>query len=299
MRRIIVLVAAIALAACDRSKPQLEKTLKQVQQISAEKDSLLRDVMATSQFIADVNTDLAKVRGPNGAVPVAAKGADAESTLTPEQQREAIRAKITELSKRLVENESRLAASRARVKELTAGNASLSAQLSAYDSTIAGFKSIIENQKSQIETLTEQVNTLQAENASLKQEKTQLTGEKMQLSAEKAALIGERDQVFYVIGTRDELVKRHVIELTGGFLGLGKTIVAVRDAPASEFTVADKTTLTQIPFPTDKPYRIVTRQDVQALDTPPGADGRIKGGLKIVNADRFWAASKFLIIVEQ
>lgn len=299
MRRIIVLAAAVALAACDRSKPQLEKTLQQVQQISAEKDSLLRDVMATSQFIADVNNDLAKVRGPNGAVPTAAKSADAESALTPEQQREAIRAKITELSKRLVENESKLAASRARVKELTAGNSSLAAQLSAYDSTIAGFKSIIENQKSQIETLTEQVNTLQAENASLKQEKTQLTGEKAQLTAEKAALVTDRNTVYYVIGTRDELVKRHVIELTGGFLGLGKTIVPVRDPAVAEFTAGDKTTLGQIPFPTGKPYRIVTRQDVEALDTPPGPDGRIKGGLKIVNADKFWAASKFLIIVEQ
>ena len=221
------------------------------------------------------------------------------AALTPEQQREAIRTKITELSKRLVENEAKLAASRARVKELTAGNASLAAQLAAYDSTIAGFKSIIESQKSQIETLTEQVNTLQAENASLRQEKTQLAGEKAQLTAEKSALITDRNTVYYVIGARDELVKRHVIELSGGFLGLGKTIVPVRDPAVGEFTAVDRTVVTQIPFPTGKPYRIVTRQDVQALDTPPGPDGRLKGGLKIVNVDKFWAASKFLIVVEQ
>ena len=143
------------------------------------------------------------------------------------------------------------------------------------------------------------MNTLQAENASLKQEKTQLTGEKAQLTAEKAALVTDRNTVYYVIGTRDELVKRHLIELSGGFLGLGKTIVPVRDPAVAEFTAGDKTTLGQIPFPTGKPYRIVTRQDVEALDTPPGPDGRLKGGLKIVNADKFWAASKFLIIVEQ
>ena len=65
------------------------------------------------------------------------------------------------------------------------------------------------------------------------------------------------------------------------------------------FTLADRTTLVQIPFPTAKPYRIVSRQAVEALDTPPGPDGRITGGLRIVNADKFWAASKFLIVVEQ
>jgi len=299
MRPLIVLVAAVALAACERSKPQLERTLKQVQQISAEKDSLLHDVMATSQFIADVNSDLAKVRSTGGAVPVAGKGTDLENSLTPDQQREAIRAKIAELAKRLVDNESHLAASRARVKSLTAGNVALAAQLTAYDSTIAGFKSIIDNQKSQIEALTERVNTLQAENASLKQEKAQLAGEKLQLTENLAALISEANKVYIVIGTRDELVKRHVVELSGGFLGFGKTIVPVRDPDVSQFSVADRTTLTQIPFPTEKPYRIVSRQDVASLDTPPGADGRIKGGLRILNADKFWVASKFLIVVEQ
>ncbi|MCX5764224.1 MAG: hypothetical protein NTU67_06280 [Gemmatimonadetes bacterium] len=299
MRGLIVLVATVALAACERSKPQLERTLKQVQQISAEKDSLLHDVMATSQFIADVNSDLAKVRSAGGVVPVAGKGTDLENSLTPDQQREAIRAKIAELAKRLVDNESHLAASRARVKSLTAGNVSLAAQLTAYDSTIAGFKSIIDNQKSQIEALTDRVNTLQAENASLKQEKAQLAGEKLQLTENLAALISEANKVYIVIGTRDELVKRHVVELSGGFLGFGKTIVPVRDPDVSQFSVADRTTLTQIPFPTEKPYRIVSRQDVASLDTPPGADGRIKGGLRILNADKFWVASKFLIVVEQ
>jgi len=299
MRPLIVLVAAVALAACERSKPQLERTLKQVQQISAEKDSLLHDVMATSQFIADVNSDLAKVRSTGGAVPVAGKGTDLENSLTPDQQREAIRAKIAELAKRLVDNESHLAASRARVKSLTTGNVALAAQLTAYDSTIAGFKSIIDNQKSQIEALTERVNTLQAENTSLKQEKAQLAGEKLQLTENLAALISEANKVYIVMGTRDELVKRHVVELSGGFLGFGKTIVPARDPDVSQFTAADRTTLTQIPFPTEKPYRIVSRQDVASLDTPPGADGRIKGGLRILNADKFWAASKFLIVVEQ
>ena len=299
MRRRIVLVVAVALAACDRSKPQLERTLKQVQQISAEKDSLLRDVMATSQFIADVNSDLAKVRAPGGAVPVAGTRGDVENTLSPEQQREAIRAKITELSRRLVENESKLAASRARVKELTAGNTALVAQVTAYDSTIAGFQSIIGNQRSQIEALTEQVNTLQAENASLKAEKSQLAGENVQLTENVAALVAERNKVYYVIGTRDDLVKRHLVELSGGVLGFGKTIVPVRDPDVAAFTLADRTTLVQIPFPTAKPYRIVSRQAVEALDTPPGPDGRITGGLRIVNADKFWAASKFLIVVEQ
>jgi hypothetical protein len=62
MRKLFLLAAVVAISACDRSKPELEKTLVQVKQVSAEKDSLLRDVMATTQFIAEANTELSKVR---------------------------------------------------------------------------------------------------------------------------------------------------------------------------------------------------------------------------------------------
>ena len=45
MKKFAMLVAVLAIAACDRSKPELDKTLVQMQQISAEKDSLLKDVI--------------------------------------------------------------------------------------------------------------------------------------------------------------------------------------------------------------------------------------------------------------
>ena len=166
---------AVTVVACDGSKKELEKTVAQMQQISAEKDSLLKDVMSTSQFIADVNTELAKVKSRSAGKPVAGQAGELESNMTPAQQREAIKAKLAELTQRLNESESRLAASRNRVRDLTANNAQLSSQMAAYDSTIASFKTIIDNQKTEIASLTEQINALQAENTTLKAEKATLT----------------------------------------------------------------------------------------------------------------------------
>ena len=139
MRKFTLFIAALTLMACDKSKPELDKTIVQMQQISAEKDSLLKDVMQTSQFIADVNTQLATVKSKNAGKPVKGAAANAESSLTPAQQRDAIKTKIKELTDRLNEAESRLGASRNRVKELTANNAALTSQLASYDSTIAAF----------------------------------------------------------------------------------------------------------------------------------------------------------------
>jgi len=105
-RRIAGLTLAtlvFSLGACDRSKAQLEQTLQQVQQISSEKDSLLKDVMETSQFIAEVNSELAKVRSRTAGRPVQGRPGEMESNLTPTQQREAIKARVTELTARALE----------------------------------------------------------------------------------------------------------------------------------------------------------------------------------------------------
>ncbi|HLA89588.1 MAG TPA: hypothetical protein VJL28_04035 [Gemmatimonadaceae bacterium] len=298
MRRFTILAAVLALVACDRSRPELEKTLAQVQQISAEKDSLLKDVMQTSQFIAEVNSELARVKSRNVGKPTVGKAGEMESTLSPAEQREAIKTKVKEMTDRLNESESRLAASRKRVADLTSNNAALATQLAAYDSTIAAFRTIIDNQKSEIASLTEQVGVLTGENVQLKAEKVQLTTEKTALSAEKEQLTVERNTVYYVIGTKDELLKKRLIEQTGGTLGIGKAQVPARDLNPAEFTSIDKTKVMEIAFPdADRAYRIITRQDVTALETAPDKGGRIKGGLKIRDAEKFWAASKFLVLI--
>jgi chromosome segregation ATPase len=300
MKKFVMLAAVLAIAACDKSKPELDKTIVQMQQIAAEKDSLLKDVMQTSQFIADVNTQLATVKSRNATKPVKGAAAGAEASLTPAQQRDAIKDKIKELTDRLNEAESRLGASRNRVKDLSANNAALSSQLASYDSTIAAFKTIIDNQKTEIVSLNAQLAALQVENAGLKQEKAQLTTEKTQLVEEKSSLTSERNTVYYVIGTKDELLKKKIIEQTGGTLGVGKTQVPARELNPADFTVIDKSKVSEIAFPkSDKTYKVITRQDVSALETAPDKGGRIKGGLKITNTEKFWAASKFLIVLEQ
>jgi phage shock protein A len=300
MKKFVIIAAVLAIAACDRSKPELDKTIVQMQQISAEKDSLLKDVMQTSQFIADVNTQLATVKSRNAAKPVKGVAGGAETSLTPAQQRDAIKDKIKELTDRLNGAESRLGASRNRVKDLTAANAALNSQLASYDSTIAAFKTIIDNQKTEIVSLNAQLSALQTENAELRQDKAQLTTEKTQLADDKSSLTTERNTVYYVIGTKDELLKKKIIEQAGGTLGVGKTQVPARDLNPADFTSIDMTKVTQIAFPkADKTYKVITRQDISALETAPDKSGRITGGLKIVNAGKFWAASKFLIILEQ
>jgi predicted nucleic acid-binding Zn-ribbon protein len=300
MRKLALLMAVVAISACDSSKPELEKTLVQVQQISAEKDSLLRDVMATTQFIADANTELSKVRSSANAKPKVTTTGENEGKLAPSEQRAQLLARIKGITASLNEADSRLVASRKRVSMLDTNNAGLKMQLAAYDSTITSFKAIIESQKAQVMDLTSQVNALTTENTTLKAFNVQLTTDKTSLTGERDKLTNERNTVYYIVGTKDDLLKRHIIVQTGGMLGLGKVQVAARELNPADFTSIDKTAVGEIPLPkAGTPYKIVTRQDVAALETQPDEKGRVRDSIKIKDAGQFWAASKYLIVIEQ
>jgi septal ring factor EnvC (AmiA/AmiB activator) len=298
MRKTFLLFAAamLTITACDSSKAELQKQLEQVKVISSEKDSLLKDVMATSQFIADVNTELSRVKDAKAGKPT--KGAAGElPNLSPAEQRTQMLGRIKLLTDRVNEAESRLAASRQRVAAMTTDNANLTKQLAQYDSTITAFKSIIENQKAEIASLTAQVSALQGENVALKADKAALTTEKEVLTTEKVALTSERNTVYYVIGTKDELRKKGIIVKKGGILGVGAADIPATTLNPADFTSIDKTKVSEITLPRqDKSYRILSRQDVAATDRP--AKGGYKTAIKITNAEQFWTASKFLIIVQ-
>jgi hypothetical protein len=300
MRKLALLMAVVAISACDRSKPELEKTLVQVQTISAEKDSLLRDVMATTQFIADANTELSKVRTSASAKPKVSTTGENEGKLSPSEQRTALLARVKGITASLNEADSRLAASRKRVAMLDTNNVGLKSQLAAYDSTITSFKTIIENQKSQVLDLTAQINALTTENTQLKAFNVALTTDKGSLTVERDRLTTERNTVYYVIGTKEDLLKRHIIVQTGGMMGIGKVQVAARELNPADFTSIDKTAVANIPLPNaEKHYKIVTRQDVAALEMQPDEKGMIKTAIAIKDPVQFWGASKYLIIIEQ
>lgn len=291
----IFAVATLGLSACV-PKADLQKQLDQVKLISAEKDSLLKDVMTTSQFIADVNGELARVKTANAGKPTKGGTGELENP-SPAEQRTQMLARIKEITDRVNEAESRLAASRQRVAKLGGDNAAFTKQLAQYDSTITAFKSIMENQKAEIASLTQEVSALKGENVQLKTEKVALTTEKEVLTTEKTALTVERNTVYYVVGTKDALRKKGIIVKKGGLLGLGATDLPATALNPADFTSIDKTTTAEIPLPNAaKTYRVLSRQDLGATDKP--VKGGYKTAIKITNAEQFWGSSKFLIIVE-
>lgn len=291
MKKFTALAAVVLLTAACVSKAEYEAQLAQAAALSAEKDSLLSEVVATSQFIAEVNDEINKVRTGQ---PVASRTGEME-TLTPTEARAQLLERVSELTVRVRNAEERLTQSRRRVAALTAGNSELSQR---YDSTVAAFQTLVDNQKAEIVALVEQVSALTSQNTQLREANLQLVSESESLRADKEALMAEQNTVYWVAGRKDDLIRRGIIEQRGGMLGIGRTSVLARTLDADEFVTASRSELTELvlPDPT-KSYRIISPNDMSGLEvTPP--DGKFKGTVRIANPETFWRPSRFLVLVE-
>lgn len=285
-----LLAAVVALSGCE-SKATRER-LAQLTTVSAEKDSLLALTSENTRLMVDIGNQLAKVkslRKPMSAV------VSPESPLAASVGfRDSLKAKIQEVVDRVNQAETRLASSQRRIRSLAAQSDSLKAQFAMAEQAMTDLKTTMENQRTTIASLEEQMNALRTENSELVVRNTALTDTLQHVTT-------VNHTVYYVIGTKQELKERGVVVEEGSkFLVFGgKTLEPARNLDPSAFTATDRRQLSELPLPsTDKWYHIVSRQNLESLATPATKDGKVKGSLQIAEPERFWAPSRFLILVE-
>jgi hypothetical protein len=295
-------LALASTTACDRSRDQLNAALAEAKAVSAEKDSLLNEVLETTKFVNDLNSEVAKAKSV-GVSPVLATEKSASGAT---QDRAAVLGKIKEVIARLNESEQKLDASTSRAQKLGRRNKQLLAQLEAAKQTVADLKAsaerqeqeytaVIERQKVEIAALTSKVDTMSVQN-------TQLTADKAALTDTVSQLTTYKNTVYYAVGTKKELMDKGVIKKEGSkFLFFGGThLVPARSFDLAAFTKIDKSQIRTIQLPhEDKNYKIISRQSPEYLATTSlTKDGKVRGGVQIESPEEFWAPSKYLILVE-
>ena len=281
------LALAGALACSGKPSPALQARIDSLQAASNERDRLVQEMAQDARMISDVSAELAKVQ---------VRGKLNVSSESPGQaSRDSVVQKVRYIATRLSQSEQSLRASERRVRSLTSVSDSLRNTLAA---TIANYDSVITNQREQLVAFAATLDTLKGENTAL-----------IAVNGALRDTVGDltlRDNtVYYIIGTKDELVQRGIIEETGGsrFLFVlwksGKSLQPARSLDPSAFTAIDTRQVTAIPLPdSTKAYHIASRQDVSALATPPDNGGNVHGAVRIAEPVRFWSGSKFLIIVQ-
>jgi hypothetical protein len=298
MRRVPLLLVLIAVTACEKigsgggtsaSKPDsitiLNTKLSQAKSVTAQQDSLLQGFQQTAQLLADIEKELGTVKGLQSHVPLNTKG---EANSDPQAAyRASLAGKVQEVTALLRQ-------SRERVSAMSEKNSALKTQVETALATIASYEQIIDQNKQQLAALHIQVDSLNTAN-------TQLTTQKAAVTDTMLTLRKQESTVYYVVGTKDELLKKGIIAEEGStFLFFGsKALVPARMLDKGQFTPINKWDDVPIVLHiTNKPYKVVSRQDAQLIEAGKDSSGKFNGELHVTQPADFWSTSKFLIIVE-
>jgi uncharacterized protein YoxC len=278
----------LAVARTSRAKDSLimvkDSLLAEKERQLSFQSAMIGDAATTSRLISEIDRDLAKAR------------IEVKTDKKTESAIENASDRLSVMQKKVNVVLSRLTASEARIRRLredsvsrTMLNATQAAQIAEYEQSIADLRLSVENQGREIAALTVQVDSMGRENVAL--------------TARNNAMAAHEDSVFVAIGTEKELAAKGVIRREGGTLlafGRGKTIVPARTFEVEDFQVMSKSKDLTIPLPkSDKEYRVVSRQNLEFTESVNPKAPLVKGSLNVTDPEKFWAPSKFLILVQR
>ncbi|HEY4303571.1 MAG TPA: hypothetical protein VGM82_03845 [Gemmatimonadaceae bacterium] len=309
MRTLRLLIPCVVLlAACDTQAKQQLATLAHSDSLRTDslvsiKNDLLNEVMTSTQFVNGINDEMSKLKSKTPAKLTTAKASESQITDIKAMRAEVL-TRIRALVARLDSSEARIETLRTRAATLSKHDATLARQVEQYSKTIADLRNTVETQKAEYEATISRQNTQIASLSSrvdtLDRANGQLSGEKAALTDTVSTLTNEKNTVYYVVGTKDELIHNGVLVEEGHKRLLivgGRSVAPARELDPSKFTRIDRMTDRVINLPAGD-FTIFSRQNPAYASPFVAKDGKISGGLRVDQPEKFWAPSRFLILVK-
>lgn len=310
MKRPSALLAFAALAilgACDTAaKKQLALSdSARADSLVRIKDEMLNEVMTSTQFVNQLNTEITRLKTPlKAGLKVGAAGESQAADI--QAERELVAARVRELVARLDSSEARVASLRARASTLARRDEQLTQQVALYERTIAELRDAAERQRAEMQAIIDEQGTrivaLNAKVDTVSRDNVRLAGERAALTDTVTQLTTEKNTVYYVVGTRDELVKKGVLVTEGSRRVLGlfgsRPVVPARNLDPASFTRIDRLRDRTIPLPEGE-FQVVSRQDLAFTTPGERKNDRVLKSLQIDRPDQFWEPSKFLVLVRR
>jgi len=284
----------------------LQRRMVVFERMSAEKDTLLREVRDAHLLIEAVAEQLRRMDGSavevesidstgDGAAAnvIAADGEvgvdpAGEIPAGPGTYRDAMLRKLETVRRRLADVEDSSRVRGERLLEAAHDNDRLRSEVEEHLRTIEGQKDLISTYLVRIAELETQVTALT--------DSTRKLTEANEILADSLRRVTTRaNAAWYVVGTRDQLVRAGVLTEEGGVFGFGKSLAPSREMRGNIFTRIDRLRDTVIALPEAKEYKIISRHDpgMVSVEVSPA----LGGTMRIKDPERFWAASGWLIIV--
>jgi len=276
---VLVTLSAVVLAACEGpSREELQvANIASAESLSVIRNELLDQMMEGTQFVNEINAELAKAR----SMAIAPRQLEPHAEiLDVNAERRKVVDRITQLVTRLDNVSFRLSTTR---NQLIQKDSALARKIAEYELLIAEANQAAEKQRSELQAVIDAQTTKIAE-----------------LSNDVSRLVAEQNAVYLVVGTRQELVRKGVLVADGprkfGVVGR-KSLVPARTLDPAAFTKLDRTVDHAIIL-RHGGYKIMSRQNTSFASKPTGRSGDYEGAILISEPAKFWSASRFLIVVK-
>ncbi len=282
---LLLLVPAACTSPAERARADSAQALvarqrELLNKLVAQKDSVSGVLVEASNFIGQIDSSVSRVKGLHAA---SAKRSSESAIQDQIRARKDLLRRVNALVQRAQETSRELAAARQREAELLADNAKLKDSIGVDLKEIERVQAIVKEQAATILALQARADSL---DKSLGEAKEQYA------------------RAYYVIGTEDDLLKKGVVVREGGANLLiahpGRTLQPARELNQQVFTAIDTRRVSMIPLPdSSRSYQIVSRQSLDDAKVQNRDGAVFRGPLAIADVDKFWAPSRYLIIVER
>jgi hypothetical protein len=261
-----------------------------------EKDLLVREVHSFDYFMQQLESELRKIHSLERAAGALNPRLDPLNAMDSERARilEATRAARSRLALLEADAEAQgrqLTELRDSVRASTNNAAVADSTRDSSRSALVGVQVLVRDLRARIDGLQRQVDSLARTGKALHQENVRL--------AETIAQTAARDStVFYVVGTRRQLLAWKVVREDGGMkvTGWGRVLRLSDQRDSSRFRMTHMRDLT-LDLDERRSYQILSTQRLAALETRVSPDGVFRGNLRIRDPGAFWGDSKWLVLL--
>lgn len=152
----------------------------------------------------------------------------------------------------------------------------------------------IEERDAEIVSLKEKLTALNFSVETLNAKVDTLTEDNIELTHKVNKQTEVINTAWYAFGSKKELLENGIVDKTGGFLGIGKTTKMKADFDNTYFKKVDISQVKSLDLFVRK-AKIITTHPSDSYQLITGQNGNIEK-IEITNPDKFWSASKYLVI---
>ena len=278
---VLILVLTLTFASCiskNKHQEELAATRDSINAVVANRDAEI------ARFLSDFNaiqTNLDSIKQIENMVKVKSKNSEISSSAK------------KQIINDLIQLQQMLDKNKTMVEELKGMRLSDSRKLKALQKTISLLEKQLTDKDNDLAELNAKIETLNIDVTRLKSTVEELNAESERKSQELLNKVNTMNQAWYIVGSTDSLIDKQLVEKTGGFIGIGRTLQVSQTLDKDEFTAVDIRSFSSLPINVKK---------AKLLTVHP------EGSFHFVNADKtvesfviddpvaFWSVSNYLVI---